>query len=183
MLNTSIRDAVHPHQRPRPSSAPTARGAAARTPARCGAARGCGRLGPVRGAVPTMRCTGRFVVAAIGPEAQSGPRESRPGGAAATGPAGEGGGQLKTAGQIAAVGLADPQIRREYERTALAHAAALRVIGYRTGHSLSQTALASLLGMHQPASRGWKPAITSRRWPPCPCSLGARPGVPSFTWA
>jgi DNA-binding XRE family transcriptional regulator len=59
--------------------------------------------------------------------------------------------ELKTAGQIAAEDLADPEIRREQERTALAHAVAMRVIGYRIGHGLSQTALARLLGMHQPA--------------------------------
>lgn len=59
--------------------------------------------------------------------------------------------QLKTAAQIAAEDLADPEIRREYERTALAHAVAMRVIGYRIDHGLSQTGLARLLGMHQPA--------------------------------
>jgi ribosome-binding protein aMBF1 (putative translation factor) len=59
--------------------------------------------------------------------------------------------QLKTAGQIAAEELADPQIRREHERTALAQAVAMRVIGYRIDRGLSQTGLADLLGMHQPA--------------------------------
>lgn len=59
--------------------------------------------------------------------------------------------ELKTAGQIAAEELADPEIRREYDRTALAHAIAMRVIGYRLDHGLSQTALARKLGMHQSA--------------------------------
>jgi ribosome-binding protein aMBF1 (putative translation factor) len=59
--------------------------------------------------------------------------------------------ELKTAAQVAAGELADPEIRREHERTALAHAVAMRVIGYRVEHGLSQTALARLLGMHQPA--------------------------------
>lgn len=59
--------------------------------------------------------------------------------------------ELKTAGQIAAEELADPEIRREHERTVLAHAVAMRVISYRTEHGLSQAALARLLGMHQPA--------------------------------
>ena len=59
--------------------------------------------------------------------------------------------QLKTANQIAAEELADPEIRREHERTALAHAVAMRVIGYRIDHGLSQSGLARLLGMHQPA--------------------------------
>lgn len=59
--------------------------------------------------------------------------------------------ELKTAGQIAAEELTDPEIRREHDRTALAHAVAMRVIGYRIEHGLSQTALARLLGMHQSA--------------------------------
>ncbi len=59
--------------------------------------------------------------------------------------------ELKTAGQIATEELADPEIRCEYERTALTHAVAMRVIGYRIDHGLSQTALARLLQMHQPA--------------------------------
>src|SRR5260370_27085072 len=59
--------------------------------------------------------------------------------------------ELKTAGQIAADELDDPEIRHEHERTALAHAVAMRVIGYRVEYRLSQTALAHILGMHQPA--------------------------------
>ena len=59
--------------------------------------------------------------------------------------------QARSAGQIAADELTDPEIRREHDRTALAHAVAMRVIGYRVEHGLSQTGLARLLGMHQPA--------------------------------
>ena len=59
--------------------------------------------------------------------------------------------QLATAQQIAAAELRDPEVLREHERTALAHAVALRLIRYRTDHGLSQTALARQLGMHQPA--------------------------------
>jgi ribosome-binding protein aMBF1 (putative translation factor) len=59
--------------------------------------------------------------------------------------------ELRTAGQVAAEELADPEIRREPKRAALAHAVAMRVIGYRVEHGLSQTGLARLLGMHQPA--------------------------------
>jgi ribosome-binding protein aMBF1 (putative translation factor) len=58
--------------------------------------------------------------------------------------------KLRTGGQIAAEELADPEIRREHERAALTHAVAMRVIGYRVEHGLSQTGLARLLGMHQP---------------------------------
>lgn len=59
--------------------------------------------------------------------------------------------ELKTAAQVATEELADPGIRREHERTALAHAVAMRVIGYRIDHGLSQTGLARLLDMHQSA--------------------------------
>ena len=40
---------------------------------------------------------------------------------------------------------------RASRRTALAHAVAIRVIGYQVGHGLSQSGLARVLGMHQPA--------------------------------
>jgi ribosome-binding protein aMBF1 (putative translation factor) len=46
---------------------------------------------------------------------------------------------------------ADPEYRREWERTALARAVAVKVIAYRAEHSLSQTALAKRLKMSQPA--------------------------------
>jgi ribosome-binding protein aMBF1 (putative translation factor) len=46
---------------------------------------------------------------------------------------------------------ADPEYRREWERTALARAVAVKVIAYRAEHGLSQTALARRLGMSQPA--------------------------------
>lgn len=59
--------------------------------------------------------------------------------------------ELNTAAQVAAEELVDPEIRREQERTALAHAVAMRVISYRIDHGLSQTGLARMLGMHQPA--------------------------------
>jgi DNA-binding XRE family transcriptional regulator len=46
---------------------------------------------------------------------------------------------------------ADPEFRREWERTALARAVAVKVIAYRAEHSLNQTALAGRLHMSQPA--------------------------------
>jgi ribosome-binding protein aMBF1 (putative translation factor) len=46
---------------------------------------------------------------------------------------------------------ADPEYRREWERTALARAVAVKVIAYRAEHELSQTALAKRLRMSQPA--------------------------------
>lgn len=45
----------------------------------------------------------------------------------------------------------DPEYRREWERTALARAVAVKVIAYRAEHGLSQTALAKQLKMSQPA--------------------------------
>ena len=62
---------------------------------------------------------------------------------------------LTLAERIAAEELIDPDVRREHERTAFAQAVAMRVIGYRVEHGLSQTALARKLGMHQP---GYRPA-------------------------
>ena|SRR5579863_10476576 len=46
---------------------------------------------------------------------------------------------------------ADPEYRREWERTALARAVAVKMISYRAEHGLSQTALAKRLQMTQPA--------------------------------
>jgi|SRR5450759_4147672 transcriptional regulator with XRE-family HTH domain len=46
---------------------------------------------------------------------------------------------------------ADPEYRREWERTALARAVAVKVVTYRAEHGLSQTALAGRLKMSQPA--------------------------------
>ena len=83
---------------------------------------------------------------------------------------------LTSADQIAAIELADPEIRREHDRTALAHAVAMRVIGYRVERGLSQTALARLLGMHQPLLPGWKLANTNRHWP---CCRASRQGLAS----
>jgi DNA-binding XRE family transcriptional regulator len=46
---------------------------------------------------------------------------------------------------------ADAEYRREWERSALARAVAVKVIAYRAEHELSQTALAKRLKMSQPA--------------------------------
>jgi ribosome-binding protein aMBF1 (putative translation factor) len=59
---------------------------------------------------------------------------------------------LSTHEQVLAEHLgADPEYRREWERTALARAMAVKVITYRAEHGLSQTALAKRLKMSQPA--------------------------------
>lgn len=58
---------------------------------------------------------------------------------------------LRSAQEIAADELRDPEVRREYERTAFANSVAIRIIRYRAAHSLSQAALARQLDMRQPA--------------------------------
>ena len=45
----------------------------------------------------------------------------------------------------------NPEIRREYERLALANAVSLEIVRYRAKYHLSQTALAKRLGMNQSA--------------------------------
>ena len=58
---------------------------------------------------------------------------------------------LKTKDEVLTRELADPAVRQEWERTALARAIALRLVEYRAQHGLSQTALARRLAMKQPA--------------------------------
>lgn len=58
---------------------------------------------------------------------------------------------LKSATQIAAGELNDPEVAAEIERTSVAEQIALLLASYRVDHGLSQTGLANLLGMHQPA--------------------------------
>ncbi|HUB72993.1 MAG TPA: helix-turn-helix transcriptional regulator [Solirubrobacteraceae bacterium] len=57
---------------------------------------------------------------------------------------------LKTSEQALDDDLHDPAFRREWDRTAVARAVALKVLAYRTEHGLSQRALAKKLGMTQP---------------------------------
>lgn len=47
--------------------------------------------------------------------------------------------------------LRDPVFRAEWDRTTVARAVAKRLVEYRVEHELTQTALARLLGMKQPA--------------------------------
>jgi ribosome-binding protein aMBF1 (putative translation factor) len=59
--------------------------------------------------------------------------------------------QLKTHDEVLAEQLRDPEFRAEWERTAPARAVASTVLAYRAHNGLSQRALASRLGMSQPA--------------------------------
>ena len=57
---------------------------------------------------------------------------------------------LKTSEQVLAEELRDPDFKREWDRTALARAVALKVLAYRAEHVLSQRGLAKQLEMTQP---------------------------------
>lgn len=57
---------------------------------------------------------------------------------------------LKTSEEVLAKQLRDADFRREWERTAVARAVAVKVVAYRAEHGLSQRALAQRLGMTQP---------------------------------
>jgi ribosome-binding protein aMBF1 (putative translation factor) len=58
---------------------------------------------------------------------------------------------LKSSHEIATTELRDPAVAAELERTSVAEQVALLVTTYRVEHGLTQTGLAELLGMHQPA--------------------------------
>jgi ribosome-binding protein aMBF1 (putative translation factor) len=58
---------------------------------------------------------------------------------------------LKSSREIAATESRDPEVAAELERTSVAEQVALLVTTYRVEHGLTQTGLAELLGMHQPA--------------------------------
>ena len=60
--------------------------------------------------------------------------------------------------------LKDPAFRAEWERTALARSVALEVLGYRIEHGLTQTALAHVLGMKQPAVSRLELGETNPSW-------------------
>ncbi len=57
---------------------------------------------------------------------------------------------MKTNEQVLAKELRDPEFQREWDRTVVARAVALKVLTYRTDHGLSQRALAKKLNMTQP---------------------------------
>lgn len=57
---------------------------------------------------------------------------------------------LKSRKQVLEKDLKDPAFREQWERSALARAVGLRLVGYRSDHGLSQVQLAKKLGMKQP---------------------------------
>lgn len=56
---------------------------------------------------------------------------------------------FKTSEEVLAEDLRDPAFRAEWERTALARAVAIKVVGYRGEHGLSQSELGRILEMPQ----------------------------------
>lgn len=58
---------------------------------------------------------------------------------------------LPTGEQVLQEALTDPAFRIEWERTSLARTVAIQLVKYRVDHDLTQTGLAKLLGMQQPA--------------------------------
>jgi len=58
--------------------------------------------------------------------------------------------ELPTEAEVHEQDMRDLDYRREIERTRLANDVAIKVIQYRVTHSLSQAALARLVGMRQP---------------------------------
>jgi len=57
---------------------------------------------------------------------------------------------MKTSEQVLTEELRDPEFHREWDRTGVARAVALKVLTYRTEHGFSQRALAKKLDMTQP---------------------------------
>ena len=60
--------------------------------------------------------------------------------------------------------LKDPEFRAEWERTALARTVAIEVLRYRIDHGLTQTELARILGMKQPAISRLEIGETNPSW-------------------
>jgi transcriptional regulator with XRE-family HTH domain len=59
--------------------------------------------------------------------------------------------ELRKASDVLVAQLQDPEVRAEWDRTAVSRAVALRVTAYRAEHGLSQAELGRLLEMAQPA--------------------------------
>jgi DNA-binding XRE family transcriptional regulator len=57
----------------------------------------------------------------------------------------------ESSAQIAADERVDPEVLAEPDRTSVAEQVAFLLTSYRVEHKLTQTRLADLLGMHQPA--------------------------------
>jgi transcriptional regulator with XRE-family HTH domain len=58
--------------------------------------------------------------------------------------------EIPTQGEVLGEQLLDEDFRQEWERLSLARAVAARLIAYRADHGISQSELASRLGLRQP---------------------------------
>ena len=58
--------------------------------------------------------------------------------------------RLKSAREVLAMQLEDPEFRSHWERTTMARAIALWLVRYRAEHNLTQTDLADMLSVSQP---------------------------------
>lgn len=59
--------------------------------------------------------------------------------------------ELRTADAVLQQQLEDPEFRDEWNRTALARAVSLRLVVYRADNNLTQSELAEIIGIKQPA--------------------------------
>lgn len=71
---------------------------------------------------------------------------------------------LKTAEEFLEEQLQDPGFRAEWNRTALARAVSLGIISYRSAHGLTQTELARIIGIKQPAVARLEAGETNPSW-------------------
>lgn len=75
--------------------------------------------------------------------------------------------ELKTHDDVVREQLADPEFHREWDRTALARTVAERIVAYRAEHELTQTGLARLLKMQQPAVARLESGEHTPSWKHC----------------
>ena len=71
---------------------------------------------------------------------------------------------LKTVDKFLEEQLQDPEFRAEWNRTALARAVSLGIISYRSTHGLTQTELARIIGIKQPAIARLEAGETNPSW-------------------
>ena len=71
---------------------------------------------------------------------------------------------LKMAEKFLEEQLEDPEFRAEWNRTALARAVSLGIISYRSTHGLTQTELARIIGIKQPAVARLEAGETNPSW-------------------
>ena len=71
---------------------------------------------------------------------------------------------LKTAADVLAEHLEDPEFRKEWNRTALARAVGIRLLRYRAKMGMTQGELAKKIGLKQPAVARLEAAEQNPTW-------------------